>query len=233
MRHYGLIGRKLGHSWSAEYFARKFAEERIDADYRLIELPELTAETVAALNEGLDGYNVTIPYKEAILPYLQDLHPIAAETGAVNVVKDGRGYNTDWAGCAAALRECPSFSEREVTKALILGRGGAAKAVKYALKTMGIASEMISARGKVDADLQAYGLIVNATPLGMTPDVQSFPDIDYAALTPKHILFDCVYNPAETMFLRRGKEQGATAINGLTMLVEQAKESWKIWNQNI
>ncbi len=223
MKHYGLIGQRLGHSWSRMYFTMKFVREGIDADYRLIELDSLEN----GLPEDLNGYNVTIPYKEAIIPHLRALDPIAAAIGAVNTVKNGVGYNTDWIGFKEAINELSSYGIMELSRALILGRGGAAKAVQYAL---GDKAEMISARGKIAVDLSRYDLIVNATPLGMFPNEATYPDIDYAALTPKHILFDCVYNPEETEFMRRGKEQGATVIGGLKMLEAQAEASWKIWN---
>ena len=224
MKHYGLIGKKLGHSWSADYFARKFAEENIDADYRLIELEAL----YDGIPTDLDGYNVTIPYKTSIIPYLDSLDPIAVEIGAVNVVKRGVGYNTDWLGALTALS---GIYNVENGKALILGQGGAAKAVQYALRVMGTETETISAHGKIEIDMSQYALIVNATPLGMFPDVETYPDLNYAALTPKHVLFDCVYNPAETEFLQRGKAYGAKTIGGLEMLEKQAEESWKIWNK--
>ena len=221
MKHYGLIGKHLGHSWSADYFARKFAAEGIDADYRLIELTALWE----GIPKDLDGYNVTIPYKTAIIPYLESLDPIAAAIGAVNVVKEGKGYNTDWIGVVASLKA----NVESVSHALILGRGGAAKAVRYALQVMGITSEMIDAHGKIAADLSRYRLIVNATPLGMWPELTTYPDIDYASLTPRHTLFDCVYNPEETAFMRRGKAYGAQTIGGLTMLHKQAEASWNLW----
>ena len=231
MRHYGLIGRKLGHSWSATYFARKFADEQIEADYRLIEISALGAEN---LPNELDGYNVTIPYKRTIIPYLREVDPIAEEIGAVNVVKGGKGYNTDWTGFVKSLCEKLGTTEgtikRHFDKALILGQGGAARAVLYGLKTLGIEGEMISVRGKVAQELSPYGLIVNATPLGMTPDCDCFPDIRYDEIGEKHVLYDCVYNPKETIFLKRGKERGAIVINGVGMLHIQAEESWKIWN---
>ena len=226
MRHYGLIGKNLGHSWSAEYFAKKFKKEGIDADYRLVELDNLAEVTLTL--RCFNGVNVTIPYKTAIIPYLRELDPIAKEIGAVNVVKDGKGYNTDWIGFLGAV----TGYGLQVTglHALILGQGGAAKAVKYALGTLGVSAEMISARGRIDADLRKYKLIINATPLGMWPDIESLPDIDYNALGNEHILFDCVYNPEETKFLSRGKAQGAIVIGGKRMLEIQAEESWKIWN---
>ncbi len=229
MRHFGLIGKHLGHSLSADYFARKFAQEKIDADYRLIELQGLW-EGIPA---DLDGYNVTIPYKRAIIPYLKSIDAIAAEIGAVNVVKDGIGYNTDYIGVIESLKEVVGrWSLVDGNRsALILGQGGAARAVRYALKVMGIESEMISAHDEITADVRQYALIVNATPLGMFPDVETYPLIDYSAITPKHIIFDCVYNPEETAFMRRGKEQGAQVIGGLKMLYAQAEASWRLWNE--
>ena len=222
MRHFGLIGKHLGHSLSADYFTRKFAAEGIDADYQLIELGALWE----GLPVDLDGYNVTIPYKSAIIPYLKHINGVAAEIGAVNVVKDGVGYNTDYIGVIESLRDHVGAGK----KALILGRGGAAKAVTYGLKVMGVESEMISAHDEITADVSKYDLIVNATPLGMYPDVETYPEINYSALKPQQVLFDCVYNPEVTEFMRRGKAQGCTVIGGLTMLQAQAEASWRIWN---
>lgn len=222
MRHFGLIGKHLGHSLSADYFTRKFAAEGIDADYQLIELGALWE----GLPVDLDGYNVTIPYKSAIIPYLKHIDGVAAEIGAVNVVKDGVGYNTDYIGVIESLRDHVGAGK----KALILGRGGAAKAVTYGLKVMGVESEMISAHDEITADVSKYDLIVNATPLGMWPDVETYPEITYSALKPQQVLFDCVYNPEVTEFMRRGKAQGCTVIGGLTMLQAQAEASWRIWN---
>ena len=222
MKHFGLIGKHLEHSWSADYFTRKFAAEGIDADYRLIELGALWE----GIPQDLDGYNVTIPYKHAIIPYLDHLDAVAAEIGAVNCVKDGVGYNTDYVGVVESLK----LKVESGARALILGRGGAAKAVTYALKVMGIDSEMISAHDEITADVTLYDLIVNATPLGMYPDIETYPDIDYAALKPRQVLFDCVYNPEVTEFMRRGAAQGCTVIGGLTMLHTQAEESWHLWN---
>lgn len=225
LKHFGLIGKKLGHSWSAAYFTQKFAAEGIAADYRLYEIADLSELEAVARN--LDGYNVTIPYKTAIIPYLQEIDPIAREIGAVNVVKDGKGYNTDWMGFLGTVTGYGLQVTGE--KALILGQGGAAKAVQYALKKLGIDVKMISARGKITEDVRQYGLIVNATPLGMYPEVESYPEMAYQELTDKQVLFDCVYNPEETEFLRRGKAQGATTINGKRMLEIQAEESKKIF----
>ena len=224
MKHYGLIGKKLGHSWSADYFARKFAAEGIDADYRLIELNALWE----GIPTDLEGYNVTIPYKHAIIPYLDSVDAVAAEIGAVNVVKRGVGYNTDYIGVIESVK----LHVESGWKALIIGRGGAARAVHYALKVMDIASEMTNPHGKIEADVSQYNLIVNATPLGMWPEVDTYPEIAYSALKPQQVLFDCVYNPEVTEFMRRGKAQGCTVIGGLKMLQAQAVASWKIWNSN-
>ncbi len=226
MKHFGLIGKKLEHSWSAQYFSAKFAAEGIDADYRLFELDN----AALAPQLGLDGYNITIPYKTVILPYLQELDPIAAEINAVNVVMNGKGYNTDWIGFKQSLSEIMHSRNIELKNALILGQGGAAKAVNYALKLMNIPAKTISAREKIEMDLRQYDLIVNATPLGMFPNIETCPDMDYQMLCEKQVLFDCVYNPEETEFLRRGKARGAITINGKRMLLIQAEESWKIWN---
>lgn len=222
MKHYGLIGKKLGHSWSADYFARKFAAEGIDADYRLIELNALWE----GIPKDLEGYNVTIPYKHAIIPYLDSVDAVAAEIGAVNVVKRGVGYNTDYIGVIESVK----LHVESGWKALIIGRGGAARAVHYALKVMDIASEMTNPHGKIEADVSQYNLIVNATPLGMWPEVDTYPEIVYSALKPQQVLFDCVYNPEVTEFMRRGKAQGCIVIGGLKMLQVQAEASWKIWN---
>jgi len=224
MKHYGLIGKHLTHSLSAEYFTRKFAQEHIDADYQLIEMKGLWE----GVPSYLDGYNVTIPYKRGIIPYLKSIDAVAAEIGAVNVVKDGIGYNTDWIGFKQAISEhIAAINDRP---ALILGQGGAANAVHYALKVMGIVNDMVSAHDDIRADVRHYGLIVNATPLGMYPNIDTYPYINYELLTPNQVLFDCVYNPEETEFLRRGKEQGATCVSGLAMLYAQAEAAWKIWN---
>ncbi len=226
MRHFGLIGRKLDHSWSAKYFSAKFAAEGIDADYQLFELEN----AAQAKNLPLDGYNVTIPYKTIILPYLEELDPIAAEINAVNVVKNGKGYNTDWIGFKQSLQEVLEAQDIDVSNALILGQGGAAKALCYALRLMNIATKTVNAREKIELDIRQFDLIVNATPLGMWPNVETFPDLDYSMLGQKQVLFDCVYNPEETEFLRRGKAQGAITVNGKRMLIIQAEESWKIFN---
>ena len=223
MKHYALIGKDLRHSWSADFFNRKFKEEGIDAVYDLLILDHVA--TLKPLS-SLDGYNVTIPFKCAVIPYLDEIDPIAKQIGAVNVVKNGKGYNTDFIGFTESIR--PYLHNQQ--HALIIGSGGAARAVEYGLHTLHITSKMVSARTPITENLAQYDIIVNCTPLGQFPNTTTCPPIDYAAITPKHVLFDCVYNPEQTLFLQKGQQQGATTISGKQMLEIQALESWKIWN---
>ncbi len=243
---YGLIGFPLGHSFSQGYFNQKFESEKINAVYRNFELPdigdfmELVAETPM-----LAGLNVTIPYKQLVIPYMDEMDPVAADIGAVNVIKvmhgsDGyprfKGYNTDVLGFRDSLRPMLRECHR---KALVLGTGGAAKAVRYALESMGIDVQYVSRTkkdgvltyGELDADIMAsHRIIVNTTPLGMYPDVDGCPDIPYEYITDENLCYDLLYNPDVTMFMRRSRQQGATVKNGLEMLLLQAFASWKIWN---
>lgn len=237
MCHYGIIGNPLEHSLSAKYFNDFFAQEKIDAEYALYELKELTSEGVKELMGRLDGFNVTHPYKEAIIPYLRGLDPSAEAIGAVNVVYRGVGYNTDYIGFLESMRPLKRpYDDR----ALVLGTGGVAKAVCAALGELGIQSTMVSRHncGPIRAydalpgsgAIAAHLIIVNCTPLGMYPDIDSCPPIPYNEITPRHLLYDCVYNPEETEFLRRGAAQGAQTENGMQMLIGQAKAAWKIWS---
>lgn len=237
MGHFGIIGNPLIHSFSAKYFNEKFTREHIDAEYSLYPLNELTNERVNELLDTLDGFNVTFPYKEAIIPYLDRLDETAQAIGAVNVVYKRVGYNTDYAGFIVSLRPLLRSFDRQ---ALVLGTGGASKAVCYGLQQLGITPTLVSRTpqaGQISyADLNAdllsrYTLIINGTPLGMFPEVNTCPPIPYEHLTPRHLLYDCVYNPEETLFLRRGKAQGASIQNGKEMLIGQAKEAWAIWNE--
>jgi len=227
MQKYGLIGRYLGHSFSAEYFREKIAREGADAVYVPLEIA-----TIDALPTDWDGYSVTIPYKEAILPYLDELDDTARAIGAVNVVKGRKGYNTDWIGFVKSIRPLLLPTDR---KALVLGTGGAAKAVVYGLKQLGIEAETVSRHKSLTyTDLKAeamqeWQVIVNCTPVGMWPKTDECPQIPYEGLTEAHLLFDCIYNPEETQFLRRGRERGARTKNGMEMLLRQADEAWKIW----
>ena len=238
MKHFALIGYPLGHSLSAKYFAEKFSAEGIDAEYTL--LPIESAEEVLPHCEMLSGFNVTIPHKQTIMPLLSSISEEAQEIGAVNCVKvtpNGlEGYNTDVVG----IRKSLEGVKLEGAKALVLGTGGASKAVQYALRTSGAEVSVVS-RTKGLADLTYEDLseniiantdiIVNTTPLGMYPNVDSAPELPYSALSAKHTLFDCVYNPRQTRFLQLGAERGAHTIDGLTMFYAQAEAAWKIWNE--
>lgn len=243
MRHFGLIGKRLGHSFSAKFFNSKFKAEEIDADYQLFELDDISAIDTLVCEHELDGFNVTIPYKESIIPYLDELAEDAREIGAVNcvVVKDGKkvGHNTDIVGIEASLQWLDLDSQ---PKALILGTGGASKAVQYALKRHGIEFKVVSrdcSRGDVTYEelssqmIAEHKLIINTTPVGMSPDVDSAPAIDYSAVGEEHRLFDLVYNPANTLFLTRGKERGANTMGGMLMLQTQAIASWHLWQERV
>ena len=237
MRHYGIIGFPLLHSFSAKYFNEKFATEQIEAEYSLYptKVESLKLKVERLLN-SLDGFNVTLPYKQEIIPYLERLDETAQAIGAVNVVYKRVGYNTDCLGFMESMR--PLVREYD-KKALVLGTGGASKAVCYGLRKLGIAPTLVSRTPKEgmlgykdlnESVMAAHTIIVNSTPLGMLPDVDSCPDIPYEMLSARHLLYDCVYNPEETLFLKKGKAQGCTIKNGLEMLYGQAKAAWKIWN---
>lgn len=246
-RLYGLIGYPLSHSFSKGYFARKFAQEGI-ADSFYEAFPIDSIEKLPALirqHPNLVGLNVTIPYKEQILPYLDGLGQGAKAVGAVNTVliKDEGwfGYNSDIYGFGQSLTRAVEKHGAPVERALILGTGGAAKAVNYALDQMGIASSYVSRRsgkgvltydqlGKHQFD--KYKLIVNTTPLGMSPKVDSLPNIPYHYIGANHLCFDLVYNPKATLFLQKAQRQGAFILNGLEMLHLQAEKSWEIWTTN-
>ena len=236
MRHFGIIGFPLLHSFSAKYFNERFATEKIEAEYSLYPMKELTNERMNELLDTLDGMNVTMPYKQAIIPYLEQLDETAEAVGAVNVVHKRVGYNTDCIGFMESIR--PLLGEND-HKALVLGTGGASKAVCYALHRLGITPTIVSRTPQQGAitykDLtaevmQQHTLIINCTPLGMFPDVDSYPPIPYETISAQHLLYDCVYNPEETLFLRKGKAQGARIKNGMEMLEEQAKAAWEIWS---
>ena len=237
MRRFALIGYPLGHSLSASYFGEKFAREGIDAEYSPLAIER--AEEVLPHCEHLSGFNVTIPHKQAIMPFLSAISEEAQAIGAVNCVKvtpDGlEGYNTDVVG----IRKSLEGVTLEGAKALVLGTGGASKAVQYVLRTSGAEVKVVS-RTEGAADLTYSDLseeliadtdiIVNTTPLGMFPNTDSAPALPYSALSAKHTLFDCVYNPRLTKFLQLGAERGAHTIDGLTMFYAQAEASWEIWN---
>ena len=247
MDQYGLLGFPLGHSFSKTYFNQKFEAEKIDAEYLNFEIPEIKEiKNVIKENPELNGLNVTIPYKEQVIPYLDDLDEDARLIGAVNVIKFSKGpfgkvklkgYNSDIIGFKQSIE--PLLKEHH-RKALILGTGGASKAVFQGLKQLGVASTFVSRKAKeycityeeiTPKVMEQYTVIVNTTPLGMYPNVNACPDIPYDLLTSDHLLYDLLYNPDETLFMRKGKEKGAVVKNGLEMLLLQAFAAWEIWQK--
>lgn len=242
MRVFGLIGKTLKHSFSKGYFTQKFAALGLtDCRYENFELPSIDDfKALLDSHPELEGLNITIPYKEAVLPFLDVQIEVVKAVGACNCIKisDGKlyGFNTDAVGFRQSLQK---VLKPHYTKALVLGTGGAAKAVHYALKELGIASVPVS-RNKVPngvtyAELsreimEEHLLLVNTTPLGMYPNVHEAPSLPYEYLTPQHLLYDLTYNPAKTLFLQKGEERGALICNGQEMLELQAEESWRIWN---
>jgi shikimate dehydrogenase len=243
MRRFGLLGKNISYSFSPGYFREKFLRMGLsDCRYDIFDLKEI-GEFPALLRRhpDLEGLNVTIPYKEAVLSFLQELDPTAADIGAVNTIRVSpgglKGFNTDVIGFRESLR--PLLKESD-TAALILGTGGASKAVAYALGQLGIPFRMVSrdpAHGQLSYEaldvetLKEFPILVNCPPLGTFPAVSSAPDIPYVALTPAHLLYDLIYNPDQTTFLKRGAQQGARTKNGLEMLRLQAEASWELWNR--
>ena len=248
MRKFGLIGYPLGHSFSKKYFAEKFNNEHINdclyENYPLSDILQL--ENLIVSESALCGLNVTIPYKSAVTRFLDFIEPEAKQIGAVNVLKikriDGRiklyGYNSDVTGIRDTLFP---YIKDGINQAIVLGTGGSSLAVCHVLKSFGIKVVNISIIKK--PDVLTYSeidneliynskIIVNTTPLGMFPDIESKPDLDYQMLNKNHILFDLVYNPEKTSFLKAGEDRGCTVIGGLKMLHSQAERSWDIWNDN-
>ena len=244
MQRFALIGHPLTHSFSKAYFNEKFQREGIEACYENFDIHQITdIQLIISQYADLKGFNVTIPYKEAIIPLLDEVDPTALEVGAVNTVKvmrDGRmkGFNTDVIGLG--YMDC--FASLAMTEAaLILGTGGASKAVQYVLRQKGIGYHLVSRdaqRGDYTYKqltrelIEQHPLIINATPLGTFPKVNEAPALPYDAIGSHHTLFDLVYNPEETVFLRQGRLRGAKTFNGLTMLHQQAEASWRIWTKN-
>lgn len=249
MRIFGLIGFPLNHSKSKEFFTSRFEKDHLtDCRYENFEIKDVV-EIRDLLNyyPDIEGFNVTIPHKTAVIEIIDEIDPVAEEIGAVNCLKINRknekvrirGYNTDAAAFKKSLK--PMLDDFQ-GKALILGTGGSSRAVSFALKELKIEHLFVS-RNKsqnqtinykdIDAQLMSeYKLIINCTPSGMFPDISSFPVLPYSALNSEHILFDLVYNPEETLFLLQGKRHGSKTKNGLEMLILQAEASWKIWNTN-
>lgn len=244
MKLFGLIGFPLSHSFSQKFFTEKFEKEGIKdclyQNFPLSSIDQLPA--LLSQHPDLNGFNITIPYKEKILPFLHTQTNAVKQIGACNCVKieSGRltGYNTDVKGFEISLKK---KLQPKHNNAFILGTGGAAKAVAYTLQQLGISYKYISRNTNTSANVISYAqltiddmaktkLIINTTPLGMYPNINEAPEIPYEALTPDHYLFDLIYNPSKTLFLQKGEAQGATIENGHEMLVIQAEESWKIWS---
>lgn len=246
MDKYGLIGYPLKHSFSIGFFNEKFKSENIDAEYINFEIPSIDRlPEILEENPELKGFNITIPYKEKIIPYLDQIDKDALAIGAINVVKVVRqknkskliGFNSDIIGFTQSIE--PLLEETH-QKALILGTGGAAKAIFQGLKNLGIESKFVSRQkqpGMLTYEeltpeiMEEYKVIVNCTPVGMYPNVDTCPDIPYEYLTPNHLLYDLLYNPDITLFMKKGARQGAIVKNGLEMLLLQAFATWDIWNQ--
>lgn len=248
MKTYGLVGYPLTQSFSQKFFTEKFEKEHIEAQYlnfsieSIGEFPE-----IFHTHKNIIGLNVTIPYKEKVIPFVNELDEVADKVGAINVIKvtewKGKpflyGFNSDVYGFQQTLK--PNLKANH-TKALILGTGGASKAVRYVLKTLGIDYKLVSRKAKTGwltyADLTPevisnFQLIINTTPLGMYPHTEGFPNIPFAAMGTNHLIYDLIYNPAETVFMQKAKQNGAIAINGYDMLVLQAEKSWIYWNTEI
>lgn len=246
---YGIIGFPLKHSFSSKFFTDKFRREDIDAEYLNFEIEDiLDIRRVILFNQHLKGLNITIPYKEKIIPFLHELSPEARKIGAVNVIKVHRkagdmyyyeltGYNTDYIGFKKSI--IPLLNPSTHVKALVLGTGGASKAVSQALTDLNIdwlhvsrspGKERIQYSELTPEIMSAYTIIINATPVGTFPETGNCPSIPYSQLTPRHLLYDLVYNPEETLFLKKGKEHGTIIKNGREMLELQALAAWEIWN---
>jgi shikimate dehydrogenase len=243
-RSFGLVGKNIDYSFSKKYFTEKFAAALFDdcsyENFDLLIIDDFL-KTITE-NPDLKGLNVTIPYKESVIPYLDKLSKNAEKIGAVNVIKFTKkgklkGFNSDYYGFMKSLEPMLQPYHK---KALILGTGGAAKAVAFALEKLGILFTFVSREekeGMIDYDLinvttfDNYQIFINCTPLGTSPNTKEFPPIPYDYFTDKHIAFDLIYNPEETVFLKKAKKKGATIKNGYDMLVLQAEKSWEIWNK--
>ncbi|RTY98764.1 shikimate dehydrogenase [Flavobacterium sp. RSP49] len=243
-KRFGLLGRNISYSFSKGYFTDKFNNENFTGcTYENFDIPEITALPEILKNTlNLKGLSITIPYKETVIPFLDKLSKKAELIGAVNTIKITKkgtlkGYNTDYYGFKKSLEP---LLQPHHKKALILGTGGASKGVAFALDELGIPYTFVSREAKENAieynrinatTFDNYQIIINSTPVGTSPNVDAFPLIPYEFFTGKHIAFDLIYNPAETQFLKKAKQQGAQIKNGLDMLIFQAEKAWKIWNK--
>ncbi len=243
MRKFGLIGKSLKHSFSKDYFNSFFKNEGIsDAEYNLYELDDITKITeLLKHNKDICGLNITIPYKESIIPFLDVSDDIVKETGACNCVKIVNnklyGYNTDVYGF---MHSFLALMQTHHHKAIILGNGGAAKSVIYSLEQLSIDYTIIARKPKNNTEIawsnfkeehiSQSNIIINTTPIGMYPYIEDFPQLPYSALNRFHLVYDLIYNPEKSVFLQKAESQDATIKNGMEMLVLQAEESWRIWN---
>jgi shikimate dehydrogenase len=241
MKQYGLIGKNIAYSFSKKYFQEKFKKENLEADYQNFDCQDILAVENVLNQPGMNGFNVTIPYKETIISYLDEVSETAKKIGAVNCIQiesSGKkiGHNTDWLGFKNAIQ---SHLTEKHQKALILGTGGASKAIRFALESMGISCLLVS-RNPIqnqihyddldDKILNIHKIIVHTTPVGTFPEINQCVDFPYSSITKEHLVFDLIYNPEETCFLKNAKKQGATTLNGLKMLLNQAEIGWEIWN---
>ena len=246
MDKYGLVGYPLGHSFSRDFFNEKFKNEGINAEYVNFEIPSIERfPEIITENANLCGLNVTIPYKEKIIPYMNELSEEARHIGAVNVVRIGmrkgkphlKGFNSDVIGFTRSIEP---LLEPQHKKALILGTGGASKAIYHGLKKLGMEARFVSRTPRegmftyenlTPAVMDEYKVIINCTPVGMYPRANEYPNIPYECLTPNHLLYDLLYNPDTTLFMKKGADKGAITKNGLEMLLLQAFGAWDIWNK--
>ena len=240
-RKFGLIGKNIDYSFSKKYFSEKFKKENLDCTYSNFDIENISLIESILQKNGISGYNVTIPYKQEIIKFLDEIDEVAKAIGAVNTIKkiDNKniGFNTDSIGFEKSL--IPLIENKKPDSALILGGGGASKAVKYVLKKLKINYSTVSRKaGKSefiyenlnDVIINRFKMIINCSPVGTFPNINKCPNIPYKHLTKEHVLYDLVYNPIESLFLRRGRELGCKTKNGLEMLEIQANESWRIWN---
>ena len=238
MRTFVLVGHPLTHSFSSRYFHEKFRNNKVEAQYINLDLKDISKIRETIITQEISGLNVTIPYKEAIIPYLDNLSSRAEKIGAVNCIEvlDEKliGHNTDVIGFRTSLERF--IQNEKVSNALVFGNGGSSKAVTYALKDLGISCSVVSRSGSLNYEaltskhIKQTDLMVNTTPLGMFPDNEKCVEIPYTSIGKNHFAFDLVYNPSETLFLKRVSQQGGMTKNGLEMLEIQAEESWAIWN---
>lgn len=240
---FGLVGKTLSHSFSKAYFTEKFNQLELKDSYQNFELSSIEEFPALIKNNSINGLNITIPYKESVIPFLTELTPEAKEINAVNCIqfKDSKliGHNTDFYGFKQSIKP---FLEPQHQRAIILGTGGSSKAVAYALKSVGVEVYFVTSSSEKKASnyffyselneiiFNAFKLIVNTTPLGMFPKTNESPALPYNFLSKEHLCYDLIYNPEETTFIKNSKEYGAVTMNGLSMLKLQAEKSWEIWN---